>query len=205
MDKLSTIQSKPLETRLPKINIPSFGGDRTHWKSFADYFTSTIHKNARLSNVQKFHYLRSALIKGSEAEGLIQHVAITDNNYAEAWNKLSARYDIKTQIVSSFIKQFLNLPTLCEQTANGIRTLCDKSDEITRGLKALGPEAEDRDNFLVHIIINKLDAETKKTWNYENADIEIPSFADLITFLNKQALALENNGTEEQRSTSNPR
>lgn len=202
LERLATIQTKPTEVNLPKINIPTFGGDRTQWKSFADYFTATIHRNTRLTNIQKFHYLRSSLIKDSEADGLIQHIAVTDGNYVEAWNKLSARYDIKTQIVSSFIKMFMELPSLPQQTGTGIRHLCDKSDEIIRGLRALGAEAEHRDNFLVYIIVNKLDAETRKTWCYEKADVEFPGFDELLTFLNKQALALEINKNERSSKPS---
>jgi hypothetical protein len=43
-----------------------------------------IHERNDLTNIQKFHYLKSS-VKG-EAQKLIVHLAITNDNYITAYN-----------------------------------------------------------------------------------------------------------------------
>lgn len=47
--------------KLPKLHIKRFAGDPKNWQTFWDSFSSVVHKNASLSNVDKFNYLRSLL------------------------------------------------------------------------------------------------------------------------------------------------
>ncbi|XP_055622330.1 uncharacterized protein LOC129765909 [Toxorhynchites rutilus septentrionalis] len=65
--------------RLPQISLPEFNGDFEGWLSFKSTFVSLIHDSNELSDVQKFHYLKSAL-KG-EAAKLIESLTITNGNY----------------------------------------------------------------------------------------------------------------------------
>jgi len=47
--------------QLSKIQLPSFDGNILHWRSFRDTFISLVHDNSQLSQIQKFHYLLSAV------------------------------------------------------------------------------------------------------------------------------------------------
>lgn len=49
-------------TKLPKLEIAPFNGDKLKWSEFWDSFECTIHNNEKLSNVEKFNYLRSKLV-----------------------------------------------------------------------------------------------------------------------------------------------
>ncbi|XP_018361861.1 PREDICTED: uncharacterized protein LOC108760386, partial [Trachymyrmex cornetzi] len=70
--------------RLPKIDLPSFSGAYEDWHPFFDIFNSLIHSNNSLGDIQKFHYLKSAL-KGEAAE-TIASIEISGLNYADAWS-----------------------------------------------------------------------------------------------------------------------
>lgn len=48
--------------KLPEISVPKFTGRYLEWTSFRDLFTSLIHNNSKLDNVQKLHYLKSHLL-----------------------------------------------------------------------------------------------------------------------------------------------
>jgi len=50
---------------------------------YKDTFTSVIDSNARLSNIQKFQYLRSSL--AGEALQVMRTLETTDENYETAW------------------------------------------------------------------------------------------------------------------------
>ena len=60
---VQTRSKQPIETiKLPKLEIEKFGGDPTTWQQFYDSFTA-IHNSVSLTNVEKFNYLRSWLVK----------------------------------------------------------------------------------------------------------------------------------------------
>lgn len=79
--------------RLPKIELPTFLGGYEEWYPFYDTFVSLIHNQACIPNIQKFHYLKSAL-RGEAAE-VTQSLEISLDNYEEAWQLLRQRYDNK--------------------------------------------------------------------------------------------------------------
>ncbi|XP_068158224.1 uncharacterized protein [Drosophila tropicalis] len=75
----SVATAAPRDCELPKINIKPFGGDYKEWHAFKDLFESTIHGKTTLTNIQKFHHLKSCVI--GEAAILIQHLPVVDANY----------------------------------------------------------------------------------------------------------------------------
>ncbi|XP_046869264.1 uncharacterized protein LOC124461858 [Drosophila willistoni] len=97
LEEIGAAGSQPVATpatrdcELPKINIKPFGGDYKEWHAFKDLFESTIHGKTTLTNIQKFHHLKSCVI--GEAAILIQHLPVVDANYVTAWKSLSDRYE----------------------------------------------------------------------------------------------------------------
>ena len=53
--------SETAKVCLPKLEIDKFDGDVINWSSFWDQFTSAIHENDSLSEINKFTYLKSFL------------------------------------------------------------------------------------------------------------------------------------------------
>lgn len=49
------------KVKLPNITLPDFHGLYNQWMTFYDTFNTLIHDNKELSNIQKFHYLKSCL------------------------------------------------------------------------------------------------------------------------------------------------
>lgn len=92
--------------KLPKINIPHFSGNYNDWNTFHDLYTSLIHGNQTLSNIQKMHYLKTCLT--GEAEHLLQHISITDKNYAVAWETLKERYNNRRVIINTILNRLLS-------------------------------------------------------------------------------------------------
>lgn len=77
------------DLRLPTVNIPCFPGSYTKWRAFHDVLVSLVDDNDSLSNVQKLHHLKSSL--SGEAERLIQHFGLEEDNYVKAWDLLKGR------------------------------------------------------------------------------------------------------------------
>lgn len=175
--------------RLPCLNIPQFTGNFTNWLNFKDLYVATVHNNQSLAEVQKFQYLVGLL--AGEAASLIKHIPISDATYEEAWSKLNNRYDNKRQIVTSLIKTFLEQPVITYSSFSKLRQLADTSDEVVRGLKALGEEASSRDVWLIYLLTQKLDSETKGLWFQKMSNDKFPTLDYFLQFLNTQCSSLE--------------
>lgn len=140
-----------------------------------------------MTSSEKFHYLKSFL--EGEAAGLLKHTLVSESNYLTAWKKLTSRYNKKGLIASSLVKKLLSLPTV--SNTSSLRKLSDQADELLRGLKALGAAAETRDVLLIHILSNKLDADTLHRWADSTKDEEFPAIGKFLGFLDKRCDSLE--------------
>ncbi|GFX81279.1 DUF1758 domain-containing protein [Trichonephila clavipes] len=72
-----------------------------------------------------------------------------------------------------------------------LRNLVDTSDEVLKGLKALGTEATNRDPWLIQILMQKLDTETKRLWSVKTAEKDFPTLKEFVEFLNVRCSSLE--------------
>ena len=181
--------SENTDIKLPRITLPVFDGDYKDWTLFESIFTDLIHNSPHISNSQKLHYLK-ANVKGSAAE-LIKSFAITDENYAEAWAILENRYNNKRFIIDLHLKTFFNMPNLSSESASGIRKLVDTSGEVFRQLATLGIPIQHWDVILVHILVDKIDSETRRQWELKLVRNVLPSFKDLLNFLEARWQSLE--------------
>lgn len=123
------------QLRLPKIELPSFSGNCEDWYAFYDTFEKLINSNSDLSEVQKFHYLRSSL-KDDAAE-VIKAFEITIENYKEAWELLIERYDNRRRIVQEHIKLLFNLQPMIKENHVQLRNLLDDVCKHLCALRAL--------------------------------------------------------------------
>lgn len=196
----SAHERSSLEIRLPKINIQPFSGDYKDWASFKDLFLTSVDQREGLSAAHKMQYLKGFL--RGDAAALIKHFPVTETNYKEAWSKLIARYDKKRHILTAYIKAFVKQPTVSLASASQLRQLTDTSDEIIRGIAALGDEANGRDPWLIFCLLNKTDTDTRKAWAEHISDKEFPTLEEFLTFLGKRCDALEAIEPATKRTTS---
>ncbi|XP_061728684.1 uncharacterized protein LOC133533676 [Cydia pomonella] len=126
-NKSDVNQGKSVMVKLPKISIPTFSGNYSEWTSFRDLFTSLIHKNRDLDDVQKLHYLKGYLV--GEAEQLLRHVQITQDNYSACWEKLEKRYNNKKYLSNCILKRFMSQKNITTESANALKELLDTTNE----------------------------------------------------------------------------
>ncbi|XP_058816985.1 uncharacterized protein LOC131680282 [Topomyia yanbarensis] len=155
------------DIKLPRMNLPIFSGNILEWPSFYDLFDSAVHKNPNLQDSQKLYFLKTNL--AGEAGSLISHLRIEDANYAPALAKLRDRYDKTLEIAAQHIQRFLGQPSMTSPSATGLRSLHDVSDEVVRALKAM--KREGRDIWLLYILVDKVDPDTKQLWFQKKADM----------------------------------
>ncbi|KYN08018.1 hypothetical protein ALC62_01007 [Cyphomyrmex costatus] len=175
-------------THLPKLHLPTFDGSIDKWENFRDRFTSLIRNDQSLSSVNRMHYL-SSCVKG-EAINALSHLAITDANFAVAWDILVARYDNKRRLINYHFQSLLNLPTVSTNTSKDLCALSDISNAAIQGLRNLGRPVEHLSDMLVFLISQKLDKISREAWELRRDTSEpYPTFAEINQFLNERIQA----------------
>lgn len=172
------------QVRLPQISLPSFSGAFEEWLPFYETFSSLIHSNDTLSNVQKFHYLKSCL-KG-EAINCIQELQISSANYEIAWSTLKGRFDNKRLIIKKHIQAIHELPNCIHENVGILRNILDSVQKHTRALKSLNRPVEHWSDWLIYLITAKLDKTTNKDWEASIKPNHLPDFDEMLDFLSRK-------------------
>ncbi|XP_036140825.1 uncharacterized protein LOC118644954 [Monomorium pharaonis] len=175
--------------RLPKINPPKFAGGYDEWYPFRDTFLSMVHNVRAIPDIQKFLYLRGALV-GKAAE-IIESLEVSAANYHEAWQMLTMRYDKKRLIIQKHIQAIYGLPVLTKENHTALRELCDSILKHVRALKAIGRPTDQWGDLLVYLITSKLDTVTNKAWEDSLVEVEYPTLKALMEFLDRRCNTLE--------------
>ncbi|XP_055604177.1 uncharacterized protein LOC129752419 [Uranotaenia lowii] len=177
------------DLKLPRMTLPVFSGNILEWQSFYDLFDSAVHKNPALTDSQRLYFLKTNL--EGEAATLLSHLRIEDANYAPALAKLKQRFNKPFDIAVQHIQRFINQPLLATTSADGLRSLHDISDESLRALQALN--RNDRDIWLLYILTEKLDDDTKQLWCQKRSEMsdEDVTLETLLKFIDNQSIALK--------------
>ena len=143
------------EPSLPKLELPSFGGDVTKWPSFWDQFSAVI-DGSELPEVSKFVYLLSLLT--SDATLSVKGLTISAAHYKIAKDILVNRYGRRERIIFTHIQQLMNISvpgsSTCENTV-----LWQLQDELlahVRSLEALGVTGNQYGVILTPLILSRL-------------------------------------------------
>ena len=155
--------------KLPTLHIKRFAGDPKNWQTFWDLFSSAVHKNASLTNVDKFNYLRT-LLDGPALNSIIG-LPLTELNYKEAIEILTDRFGNKQIIISSHMEALLKLqPVNAMSNVKGIRAVLDNLEIQVRGLQALGIDSAQYGALLIPIFMEKLPEELRLIVSREHKD-----------------------------------
>ena len=179
----------PMSVRLPKIKLIKFSGNYDEWLSFKDTFLFLIHDDQSLTDLQKFHYLKSSLV--GEAAQVINALQLTGANYSLAWSLLQKKYHNIRIITYKHINALFSQPRIMKESAVGIKQLLEVSLQHVRALNYLGLPTQHWDALLIHLITSKLDSNSAKDWELKLQSDKLPTFEDLEQFLQNRYQMLE--------------
>jgi len=187
--------------KLPTIELPHFNGELKGWPKFRDTFTSLVHNEQALTQIQKFHYLQSSIT--GQASVIISHLELNEENYLLAWNTLVAAFDNVRLLAGNYLKDILTVekPNSKSQL-NNLKWFRAKIIDRISAFKLLN--IEDESNFILFFLAKRmLDTTTKEQFEIAHSKDKFPTFDQLKTFVNERCLALEL-ADEENDSTPNP-
>ena len=149
--------SEKLHMKMPKFECSTFHGDPKKWIAFRDSFNVSV-STRDISDVEKFNYLRMYL-KG-EALRAIDGLAVTNENYSEAYEILEKRFGNKQIIVNSHMEELCNIDDVTDDDdTKGLRRLYDTVEVNLRSLRALKVDPQQYGTLLVPIIKKSLPGE----------------------------------------------
>nr|XP_034174768.1 uncharacterized protein LOC117601732 [Osmia lignaria] len=181
----NTVMIRQESTLLPKIEIKRYDGNPIEWHSFHDTFKTVVHDNQDIPSVQKFHLLKNAL--RGEIASVISALNASEPNYLVAWELLQRRCNKPRQIVQSHLKVLFELTEVTRDTPANLRSLAEQAQMHVEALATLGQPTTHWDAILVYLIGKKLDKNTRRGWERTLEIDEMPTFEQLLKFINKQA------------------
>ncbi|MEE4247410.1 MAG: DUF1759 domain-containing protein [Kangiellaceae bacterium] len=146
---------KFLPVKLPKLQLPTFDGDRTQWTSFWDRFCSSIHENCELTPADKFNYLLCCLT--NEAKNAVAGLTITNDNYSIAIDSLNSRFGSRDAVVREHLAKFSTLQC-SNESVHQLRHFYDNVNVNVRSLQNLDVGAGSYETMLLPMLLAKLPA-----------------------------------------------
>ncbi|GFT00753.1 integrase catalytic domain-containing protein [Trichonephila clavipes] len=188
------VSARSAEVKLPTLSLPIFSGVTEEWLAFSDLFEAAVSNND-LTGAQKLQYLKGSL--KSDALKIVNSLSITNDNFEIAWKLLKDRYFNKREIISSLIKNFINITPLSGESSTQILNLIDSAKEFVRMLESLEYQVDPTSNtLLMHMILFKLDPNSRTWFERTFSTDAIPRLDEFLQFLATQARSITSSITK---------
>ena len=133
--------------KLPKLSIQPFGGDLTFWTPFWKSYRTAIHDNPKLTDTEKFNYLRSFLV--GNALDAISGLSLTILRQCLYWRSV-------LEIGNALLDALMNIEAVTSQhNLRALRRLYDNAESHTRSLKSLGVKSGTYGSLLASVLYRK--------------------------------------------------
>ncbi|GBL84606.1 hypothetical protein AVEN_191071-1 [Araneus ventricosus] len=174
-----------IKTKIPPLVLPEFSGKYEEFSSFKAQFDDLITNNIQLSQSQKLYYLRSCLTHDA------RDLSSNFDNFESLYEALVTRYDNERLIVDIHVQNILKFEKIQSESAKEIRNMIDCIQKNLRALKALKYEQNKlSDVLLINILIQKLDKESRKSFELFHVSNNVPTFEQFIKFLEQRESVL---------------
>ena len=185
----SSVKSFSSRCRLPKFELPVFKGDPLSWQGFWDQFSTSIHENEDITDIDRFNYLKRYL--GGQALETISGLSLSKENYNHAIGTLRERFGNPQVLISSHMDRLINMSKVSNKNDTfSLRKLYNGIENCTRNLSALKLDVTAYGSLLIPILKSKLPIELNMTiarrfgsdiWNLER----------LMIYFNDELSAIE--------------
>ncbi|XP_073841445.1 uncharacterized protein [Musca autumnalis] len=161
-------------SRLPSLKLPNFYGKYSEYQRFITAFNNIVHENPSISIIEKFNYLLNCL--SGPALAVVEPFQVSEENYEKALQRLRERYDNKVLIFLEHIESLFNVPQMKKGESVSLRHLIDTVSAVRGSLLSLGSEADVMNSILVHMVLSKVDSDTKEKYDEKQEFKSLPSW-----------------------------
>lgn len=197
-----TAETTSLSAEL-RPSLYTFDGNIENFNSFYETFRLLVHNQANISKINKFNYLLSC-IKGS-ALNIVQNIPISANNYDHAWDSLLDTYQDSRTSVGRYLDKMLNFLPLRNGSSDHLNSFIEVFDHSYRAIEAF--DIENLSGYVMYrIALRALDPRTRKIFEQNLDSKKIPTFTDLLNFVqnhinflnNSESYSVNSNGQNNQ-------
>ncbi|XP_018375251.1 PREDICTED: uncharacterized protein LOC108769020 [Trachymyrmex cornetzi] len=150
-----------------------------------------IRNNPTLSPVEKLQYLKTSLT--GTAGHMLSNTALTADNFSKAWESLILFYENKRLLVNAALSSLFNLKRMTRESSADLEKLYTTVTQIYRTLETLGRPVNSWDDFLIFIMIQRMDSESVKAWEQHiGSSRELPTWKQFMEFLITRVVTLQN-------------
>ncbi|XP_055612527.1 uncharacterized protein LOC129759139 [Uranotaenia lowii] len=185
----TVVDSKP-RIKLPELKLPTFSGTLQEWITFRDTFTSMIHNNAHLSDIEKFTYLRTSLTDDALTE--IGSIELTSANYSIAWQTLQNSFENRKLLVKSYLDILFSVKPMEKESYEQLNRVVKDFETTLMMLQKLEVQTDGMSTILQHMVCQRLDCATLQYWESHHNSKEVPTYRQLIEFLKARSMVLRN-------------
>ncbi|XP_050484356.1 uncharacterized protein LOC126870584 [Bombus huntii] len=196
----SSASLNPIAIKLPDLRLPTFDGSLEKWNTFYDTFSSTIDKNPSLTDVQKFHYLQSAL--QGEAADCLNALPLSNVNYSQAIAVLKESFECPRYTAFSHCMAIIDYPRITKESPTELRRLVHTFKQHIYALNKLGESYPDTSAMLNSLILSKIPLSIQKQWEMTLPNNEVPPYIHLLNFLERLARSSRPTTTVKQTRES---
>ena len=176
--------------RLPKMDLPTFQGDPLKWQGFWDQFQVSIHDNERISDIDRFNFLKKYL--RGEALNAVSGLNLNAENYKEAVALLMDRYGNEQILISAHMESLLKIPRITSKNnIKGLRDLYNHVESCVRNLRSLKLETNVYGSLLIPILKQKLPDELTILISRKFGS-SVWTFEKVLEYFNEELRAQEN-------------
>lgn len=197
-------QPAPVNNLPPHLHVPlpTFDGNLENWYSFKCMFQTIMGRYPNESPAIKLYHLKNALI--GSAAGKIDQDVINNNDYSAAWKMLEDAYEDERLIIDTHIDALLSLPKMTNENGEELRKLIDTCIKHVDALKNRELPVEGlAEMILTNLIAKRLDKETRKLWESQLSQEELPSYVEMIDYLRERVRILQKmTGYADQRTSN---
>lgn len=154
------------------------------------------HDNSSITSADKFNYLLNCL--SGPALAVVEPFQISDENYPKALKRLQERYDNKVLIFLEHINTLFNVPKITKGDSVSLRNIVDTVSAVRGSLLSLGSEMDVMNEILVHMVLSKVDADTKENYDEKQEYKLLPSWDNCYDVLSHRCQFLESHGRKAE-------
>ncbi|XP_062541819.1 uncharacterized protein LOC134209806 [Armigeres subalbatus] len=193
-----------VDNSIPHLHdpLPTFDGNLENWYSFKCMFQTIMSRYPNESPATKLYHLKNALV--GNAAGKVDQDIINNNDYSAAWKMLQDEYEDEQFIIDTHIDALLSLPKMTTESGEELRKLIDTCTKHVDALKNRELPVDGlAEMILVNVIAKRLDKDTRKLWESQLSQEELPTYTEMIDYLRERVRILQKmTGYAERRGVS---
>ena len=144
--------------RLPRLELPKFGGSVLEWEPFWDQFSASV-DCSELPEVSKLVYLKSLLV--GEARKVVEGLAMVAGNYKVACDLLKERFARPALIIFAHVDRLLRLGV---RDHKDLKSIQDELLLHVRSLERLGIGGDTYGVILTPLVLSRLPEAFRMEW-----------------------------------------